>query len=137
MSPVTGGRKIRIRPLLFAAALMLWLPAGLQAQYNGQLSDESAPAENSAESARPDTGGLQFSVPDDWPIEKRNGAVGPIPIEEYMKLRFDRVETQMNALDARVQQLEENIAQRDKEENARRARFISAESEPETEKENS
>jgi hypothetical protein len=43
--------------------------------------------------------GLHFNVPPDWPIEKRNGIVGPIPIEEYLSRKF-------SALESRVQELE-------------------------------
>ncbi len=43
--------------------------------------------------------GLSFQVPPDWPIEKRNGVVGPIPVEEYLTTKF-------GAFEARVQSLE-------------------------------
>ena len=32
--------------------------------------------------------GLNFHVPDDWPIEKRGGVLGPIPTEEYVSMKF-------------------------------------------------
>ncbi len=58
--------------------------------------------------------GLHFQVPPDWPIEKRNGAVGPIPVEEYLAKKFSAVENrlhlleqQVGALDIKIRVLEE------------------------------
>jgi len=36
--------------------------------------------------------GLNFQVPDDWPIEKRGGILAPIPTDEYMMIKFKEVE---------------------------------------------
>lgn len=126
-------------PALIAAAwLTLLAAAPLHAQYKEPQESAAAPSQDEPAAApRPETGGLQFSVPDDWPIEKRNGAVGPIPIEEYMKLRFDRMTAQIQALETRVQNLEEANRRRDHEDTARRGLLLSAESSiPDTEKEN-
>lgn len=46
--------------------------------------------------------GLKFTVPPDWPIERRSGVVGPIPIEEYLARKF-------NALDKKIQTLEQKL----------------------------
>ena len=68
--------------------------------------------------------GLQFNVPSDWPIEQRNGTLGPIPIEEYLTLKFDKIDARINetkidlaqinekfkALDARLTTVEESLA---------------------------
>lgn len=42
--------------------------------------------------------GLKFNVPEDWPIEERNGVVGPIPIEEYIDIKFKDIASQLEAL---------------------------------------
>jgi methyl-accepting chemotaxis protein len=42
--------------------------------------------------------GLKFTVPEDWPIEKRAGVVAPIPIEEYVTKKFHSIEEQLTAL---------------------------------------
>ena len=46
--------------------------------------------------------GLHFNVPSDWPIEKRNGVTGPIPIEEYLARKFKALEAQLQALEQRL-----------------------------------
>jgi hypothetical protein len=57
---------------------------------------------------------LHFELPPDWPVEKRNGIVGPIPVEEYLAKKFKAVEVQLqaieqklNGLDLRMRVLEE------------------------------
>lgn len=42
--------------------------------------------------------GLRFSVPEDWPIEKRGGVVAPIPTEEYVTIKFKAVEEEFRAV---------------------------------------
>ncbi len=58
--------------------------------------------------------GLNFKVPPDWPIEERNGVVGPIPVEEYLAQKFASLEKrirggeqQATSLELRVRLLEE------------------------------
>ena len=42
---------------------------------------------------------LRFAVPEDWPIEKRGGIVAPIPMEEYLIIKFKAVESQFDSID--------------------------------------
>ena len=58
---------------------------------------------------------LHFELPPDWPIEKRGGVVGPIPVEEYLAMKFkglearlQAVQQQMSGMDLRVRVLEDN-----------------------------
>lgn len=53
--------------------------------------------------------GLQFKLPEDWPIEDRGGAVGPIPVEEYLTLRFGKVDNKFIELEARTRTLQEKL----------------------------
>lgn len=57
---------------------------------------------------------LNFEVPPDWPIEKRGGMVAPIPVEEYLAMKFKAVESRLqtieqklNGLDLRLRVIEE------------------------------
>ena len=63
--------------------------------------------------------GLHFTLPADWPVEKRGGAVGPIPIEEYISRKFTAMDTrlrtleqQITSMDLRVRFLEEEFKKR-------------------------
>ena len=58
---------------------------------------------------------LHFQLPPDWPIEKRGGMVGPIPVEEYLAMKFkaldsrlQAMEQKLNGMDLRLRVIEEN-----------------------------
>ena len=58
---------------------------------------------------------LHFQLPPDWPIEKRGGMVGPIPVEEYLAMKFKALESRLqtleqklNGMDLRLRVIEEN-----------------------------
>ena len=42
--------------------------------------------------------GLRFTVPEDWPIEERGGVVAPIPIEEYISIKFKDIYSQIDSI---------------------------------------
>jgi len=44
--------------------------------------------------------GLNFQVPEDWPIEKRGGIVVPIPTEEYFSIKFKATEEEFQIIKA-------------------------------------
>jgi len=44
--------------------------------------------------------GLNFQVPEDWPIEKRGGIVAPIPTEEYISIKFKTTEKEFQTIKA-------------------------------------
>lgn len=48
--------------------------------------------------------GLKFEVPKDRPIEEKNNIVSPIPLDEYVALKFSKLES-------RLQKIEESISQ--------------------------
>lgn len=50
--------------------------------------------------------GLKFKVLTDWPIEKRNGVVAPIPIEEYLSKKFAAFQKRLHATEEQVASLE-------------------------------
>ena len=50
--------------------------------------------------------GLHFNVPPDWPIQKRNGVTGPIPIEEYLARKFKALESRLQALEQHLSSLD-------------------------------
>lgn len=51
--------------------------------------------------------GLTFRVPEDMPIEKRNGIVAPIPFDEYMYGKFRQMDARMSSIEARLGRIEE------------------------------
>jgi methyl-accepting chemotaxis protein len=65
----------------------VWLVSGLVSNY---AAEEEATVKTQK--------GLKFQVPEDWPIEERNGVVAPIPIEEYLDIKFKDIVLQLDAL---------------------------------------
>ena len=53
--------------------------------------------------------GLRFNLPADWPIEVKNGVVGPIPIEEYLGRKFTALSGRIDALEERVGLLDKEV----------------------------
>ncbi|MFC1645932.1 hypothetical protein ACFL2Y_02005 [Candidatus Omnitrophota bacterium] len=41
---------------------------------------------------------LRFTVPDDWPVEERNGIVAPIPVEEYIDMKFKDIASELDSI---------------------------------------
>lgn len=58
--------------------------------------------------------GLNFRVPEDMPIEKRDGLQVPIPFDEYMYGKFKKMETRLDAMDKKLEKIQSLlIAMRD------------------------
>ena len=52
---------------------------------------------------------LQFNTPDDWPIEERDGAIRPIPIEEYLELKFKSIDSRFEKFEAQITELHASL----------------------------
>ena len=63
---------------------------------------QAVQAEDASGTVRKRGDNLNFQVPPDWPIEKRNGIMGPIPIEEYLARKFSALEQRLQSLEQRV-----------------------------------
>lgn len=95
------------RPEMLVAVVAAWCLGGWPAWAEDQAGERAEMVLKTKE-------GLHFKVPPDWPIEKRDGVVAPIPIEEYMSRKFSAMdsrlrtlEQQVGAVDVRMRVLEE------------------------------
>lgn len=50
--------------------------------------------------------GIQFALPEDWPVVKRGGGVGPAPIEEYLAIKFGKIDARLKAVEERLAAME-------------------------------
>ncbi len=50
--------------------------------------------------------GLNFNIPEDMPIEKRNGVTAPIPFDEYMYFKLRKVEEKLASLEKKIDELQ-------------------------------
>lgn len=46
--------------------------------------------------------GINFNLPADWPLEERGGALGPIPIEEYLIMKFEKTASHFKQLEDQI-----------------------------------
>ena len=60
-------------------------------------------------------GAHRLLLPKDWPVEEQEGRFAPIPIEEYLSMKFsqvgatfDQITQRLDVLERRLQKLEED-----------------------------
>ena len=80
-------------------AVLFLIAAGAQPVVAGDEAAERATVRKTKEQ-------LHFELPPDWPIEKRGGIVGPIPVEEYLAQKFKTLDARLNALEQRLSGLD-------------------------------
>ena len=49
---------------------------------------------------------LNFELPPDWPIERRGGLMQPIPVEEYLAMKFKAFDARLQGMEQRMQALD-------------------------------
>ena len=55
--------------------------------------------------------GLNFNVPEDMPIEKRNGVIQPIPFEEYLYFKFSKINERLDVIENKIDKLSTSVDQ--------------------------
>lgn len=55
--------------------------------------------------------GISFTLPKDWPLQKMGASIGPVPIEQYLGMKFDKVNERITSLEERLSILEAGEAQ--------------------------
>lgn len=58
--------------------------------------------------------GLLFRVPEDMPVETRNGIQAPIPFDEYMYGKFKQMDEGLKSIDARLDRIEKILVSNNK-----------------------
>ena len=53
--------------------------------------------------------GLSFRVPEDMPIEKRGGLLGPIPFDEYTYSKLKQIDTKIQGLNEKLDRIEKKM----------------------------
>ena len=107
-----GDRKSPQPRKVLGCLLGLWLlvlGGGLARAEDGDVMQAKPTVRKTAEQ-------LHFELPPDWPVEKRGGIAGPIPVEEYLALKFralegrlQTLEQRLNGLDLRLRVMEEAL----------------------------
>lgn len=55
--------------------------------------------------------GHHLLLPKDWPVGKRNGRLVPMPIEEYLSMKFRAIEQTLQQFGVRLEALEKRLGE--------------------------
>ena len=72
--------------------------------------DDSDPAKDFQFNVITTKTGLQFRVPDDMPIETRNGIEVPLPFDEYVYGKFKKLDDRLSRIEKSIQNIEKSVA---------------------------
>ena len=53
--------------------------------------------------------GLNFRVPEDMPVETRNGIQAPIPFDEYMYGKFKQMDERLKSIQTQLDRIEKSL----------------------------
>ncbi len=99
-------------------AQRVWLAPGCALLALGMALSSIAAAEDTTLSDDTVTvrteGAHRLLLPNDWPVEQKDGLVNPVPVEQYLSMKFDQVASRleeimqrMAAIDQRLRSVEE------------------------------
>ncbi len=103
--------------LLFGSVFLV--PANGLAEESAEQGSEEGAANFRYETVTTSEG-LTFRVPEDMPIEKRNGIVAPIPFDEYMYGKFAQLDQRMKSIEMKIDRIEALLSEKPKEEKKQR-----------------
>lgn len=90
----------------------------------GAAVSARAAAESSSDAQDPMTddrvtvrteGSHQLLLPKDWSVEQKDGRFAPVPMEEYLSMKFGQVRARFGQADKRVESLETRVVQLEKD----------------------
>ena len=53
--------------------------------------------------------GLNFRVPEDMPVEMRNGIQAPIPFDEYMYGKFKQMDSRLKSIESKLDEIQKAL----------------------------
>ena len=56
--------------------------------------------------------GLVFRVPEDMPIEKKNGILAPIPFDEYMYGKFKQIDERLKRIETKLEAISDSLKEK-------------------------
>ena len=90
--------------IISICALILFSSAGARAEDKDAKPTAEKPNFQYRTVTTPE--GLVFRVPEDMPIETRDGILAPIPFDEYVYGKFSQIHRRLDALDAKLANIE-------------------------------
>lgn len=53
--------------------------------------------------------GIKFDVPEDRPIERKDGVIGPMPMDKYVAFKFSKSEKRLEKIEDSIERIEEDL----------------------------
>jgi hypothetical protein len=106
----SGSKTISTAAKFFVGALIFATFVPPAAADDGQLREKTAEdMQNYRFKTVTTPEGLHFTIPEDMPIETRNGLKGPVPYDEYQYYKMRKLEEKMIEVDKKLDRLEANL----------------------------
>ncbi len=111
---------MRLATRIAVSAAVLFLAVGVYAEEEGDSQGTVVKTRQ----------GLNFQLPEDWPLEKRGGTVGPVPIEEYLGVKFAKLESRLAKLEKQMTELQTRMGKLEGSSKQPAAKLQSGEAKP-------
>ena len=108
------------------AALALWAAcAPLASTEDKTLSDDTVTIRTE--------GAHRLLLPNDWPVEQKDGLVNPVPIEQYLSMKFSQVASRLDAVAQRMASMDQRLRNVEEQQKTLQARLrtLEAQRQPE------
>jgi len=105
------------RLLCLAAAMTMFCVCFAQAEGDGTINEESTLGLRLREkegNVIKTKQGLHFMLPEDWPVEKKDGMINPIPIQEYLYTKFKKLESRLDTVEEQLNEITAALEEADR-----------------------
>ena len=103
------------RELKISAVFLMFVASSAWALTDDEKKEIINEANNFQYSTVTTKSGLRFRVPEDLPIETRNGIEAPLPFDEYMYSKFKKMDERMTHIEKTLDRIAETISPKPKE----------------------
>ena len=98
-----------IKYFLTSLFLVIFFTTQAWALTKDEIADIRQEADNNKFKIITTKEGLHFRIPDDMPIETRNGIQSPIPFEEYMYGKFKEFDGHLKSIETKLDSIEKKL----------------------------
>lgn len=67
--------------------------------------------------------GHQLLLPKDWPVERKDGLIAPVSVEQYLSMKFSQVREKFEEMTNRLEALERRLQQTEAQDKALQLRM--------------
>lgn len=87
---------------VFVVCGVVWLSVALAAAEDTPLTDDTITVRTE--------GAHRLLLPNDWPVEHKDGAVSPVSIEQYLSMKFSQVAGRLEEINRRLAAVDQRLA---------------------------